>query len=153
MTCPNHEGALMRRSEVSVERVCESWGLGYNMGKVLEDVRDSVHGDPARRAELLRDARERIDREISKAESHPSGDIIIPGNCKCMVGGDPGEDAEDNSPKASDNMPAPKAGRPDRMAILSDILFDISGILAGIASEEGSGDLATAFGKIGESGR
>lgn len=51
--------------QVSVDDVCSSWHLSYNMGKAMESIRDTVNADPVKKYASLQDARARLDREMA----------------------------------------------------------------------------------------
>lgn len=54
-----------RNPQVSVDDVCSSWHLSYNMGKAIESIRETVNANPAKRYASLQDARNRLDREMA----------------------------------------------------------------------------------------
>lgn len=68
MTCPYYISGAERRKPVSVDDVCSSWKLDYNMGKVLESVRDSTNADPSTRIDKLKDISVRVNRAITETE-------------------------------------------------------------------------------------
>ena len=68
MTCPYYISGAERRKPVSVDDVCSSWKLDYNMGKVLECVRDSNNADPVTRIDKLKDISVRVNRAITETE-------------------------------------------------------------------------------------
>lgn len=54
-----------RNPQVSVDDVCSSWHLSYNMGKAMESIRDAVNADQMKKYASLQDARARLDREMA----------------------------------------------------------------------------------------
>lgn len=68
MTGTNYMGGLRRMNGPTVEDICASWNLDYNMGKMLEAIRDSVNADPVTRIDKLKDISVRVNRTISETE-------------------------------------------------------------------------------------
>ena len=118
MTGTNYMGGLRRMNGPTVDDICASWKLDYNMGKMLEAIRDSVNADPVTRIDKLKDISVRVNRAISETERNMvvSMDVSNVDDHKCVMREKPetvptngASDVKIGSVKADVPKAAPKA--------------------------------------------
>ena len=102
MTCPLYISGVRRMKGPTVDDVCASWNLDYNMGKILESIRDSVNSDPVSRIEKLKEVGVRVDRAITGIECDMipvvKQDFRPVDDHKCAMREKPGACAHDGTP-------------------------------------------------------
>lgn len=119
MTGTNYMGGLRRMNGPTVDDICASWKLDYNMGKMLESIRDSVNADPVTRIDKLKDISVRVNRAISETERNMAVSKLDVSNVddhKCVMREKPetvptngASDVKTGSVKADVPKAAPKA--------------------------------------------
>ena len=142
MTGTNYMGGLRRMNGPTVDDICASWKLDYNMGKVLEAIRDSVNADPVTRIDILKDISVRVNRAISETERNMAVSKLDVSNVddhKCVMREKPetvpthgASDVKADVPKATPNADITNGPREtDPIAALREVIAKAGDALSG----------------------